>query len=397
MNKKVIILFFISLLFLFVVSSVSATDIPEDNITILSDSSDYQIITSDLPNDVIQSKFDEANEGDTFEFADGEYKNISLVVDKKLNIISKNNSIVYVSNNIGDKNNGLGTEKTFGFYFTSNSAGSVLSGMTIIAPKNGYGVVIDNTSDVQIINNTIIGGVNCILVINSNKIIISSNYISKAIADGIKFENVKYSLIEKNEISYNKKSGILTYGLYYCNITNNTIHHNDLNGITITYLSSHNLINRNNIYENVNGIYVNSTSTYDVIKSNSMTYNRKDPNCVLGKFENGNGFLLGDGFRSSGKSLLKVEYNYLAHNEFFQAKNYWENENFELGQNWYDSTDSTNTWVCPRLLASIMKLDTFSISNAIGFQMKDSSGKAVEEFATFQTNVNVKGNQYHGN
>ena len=41
-----------------------------------------------------------------------------------------------------------------------------------------------------------------------------------------------------------------------------------------------------------------------------------------------------------------------------------------------------------------MNLDTLSISNSLGFQMKDSSGKAVEEFATFQTKVNVDGNQY---
>jgi hypothetical protein len=114
----------------------------------------------------------------------------------------------------------------------------------------------------------------------------------------------------------------------------------------------------------------------------------------MGGFETGNGFLLGNGFKSNGKSILKVEYNYLAHNEFFQAKNYWENENFELGQNWYDSTDPENTFVCPRLLASLMKMDSFTIGNTIGFQMKDSSGKAVNEFATFQTKVEVDGNQY---
>ena len=41
-----------------------------------------------------------------------------------------------------------------------------------------------------------------------------------------------------------------------------------------------------------------------------------------------------------------------------------------------------------------MKMDSFTIGNTIGFQMKDSSGKAVNEFATFQTKVNVDGNQY---
>ena len=125
-----------------------------------------------------------------------------------------------------------------------------------------------------------------------------------------------------------------------------------------------------------------------------MTHNRKDPRSSMGGFETGNGFLLGSGFKSSGKSILKVEYNYLAYNEFFQAKNYWENENFELGQNYYNSNDPSNTFVCPRLLASLMRWDSFSVSNTLTLQLRDSSGRAVNEFATFQTRVNVDGQQY---
>lgn len=394
MNKKVFNLFFISILFLFLVSSVNATDMQNNNITIISDCDNFQTITSDLSNEDIQSRLDNANEGDTFEFTDGEYNNVSLVVDKKLNIISKNSSIVYVSSDLSDKANSLGIEKTFGFYFTSNSAGSVLSGLTIISSESDFGVIVNNTNNVQINDNKFIGGVNTVYVRDSNQINISCNDISRAIDNGLQFQNVKYCLVEKNNISFNKKSGIGTNGLYYCNITNNTIHHNDLNGITVNNVSSHNLINYNIVFENTNGIYINSTSTYDEVKSNSISYSRKDPRSIMGGFETGNGFLLGNGFVSSGKSKLKVEYNYLAHNEFYQAKNYWENDNYELGQNWYDSTDPSNTFVCPRLLASLMKLDTFSVSNSIGFQMKDSSGKAVDEFATFDANVNVNGNQY---
>ncbi len=394
MNKKAFNLFFISLLFLFLVSSVSATDIDNNNITIHSDSGNYQKITSDLSNDDIQSLFDNAKGGDTFEFTDSEYNNVSLVIDKKLNIISKSNSVVYASSEVSDKAKNMGIDKTFGFYFTSNSAGSVLSGMTIIASDGDYGVVVDNANNVQIKDNKVVGGLNSILAKNSDKIVISGNNLSKANGDGLQLQNIKSSLIEKNEISHNKKSGILTDGLHYCNITNNDVHHNDLNGITVNGKSSHNLIYKNTIYENTNGIYINSTSAYDQVKSNSVTYSRKDPRSIMGGDETGNGFLLGKGFKSSGSSLLKVEYNYLAYNEFFQAKNYWENENYAMGQNWYDSAGLSTTFVCPRLLASLMKLDTWSISNTLGLQMKDSSGKPVEDFATFQTKVNVNGNQY---
>ena len=396
MDKKVFNLFFISLLFLFLVSSVSATDIQDDNMTILSSGSNH-FITSDLSNEDIQSQFDNANDGDTFEFTDPEYQDISLVVDKKLNIISKKDSVVYVSDEVSDKAREMGIDKTFGFYFTSNAAGSVLSGINIVASNSDYGIVADNTRNIKITNNNVAGGGNGVLIKNSDKITMSENDISKAKQNGVQLQNVKNSIIERNVISLNKKSGIETSNIEYCKILNNTIHHNGLNGISTFNKSSHTLISGNNVYENTNGIYINSTSTNDVVKSNSMTHNRKDPRSSMGGFETGNGLLFGSGFKSQGDSILKVEYNYLAHNEFYQAKNYWENENFELGQNWYNSNDPTNTFVCPRLLASLMTLDTFSVSNTLTLQLRDSSGRAVNEFATFQTNVEVDGNVYTAN
>lgn len=393
MDKKVFNLFFISLLFLFLVSSVSATDIQDDNMTILSSGNNH-FITSDLSNDDIQSQFDNANDGDTFEFTDPEYQDISLVVDKKLNIISKKDSVIYVSDEVSDKARDMGIDKTFGFYFTSNAAGSILSGINIVASNSDYGIVADNTRNIKITNNNVTGGGNGVLIKNSDKITMSENDISKAKQNGVQIQNVKNSIVERNVISLNKKSGIETSNIEYCKILNNTIHHNGLNGISTFNKSSHTLISGNNVYENTNGIYINSTSTNDVVKSNSMTHNRKDPRSSMGGFETGNGLLFGSGFKSQGDSILKVEYNYLAHNEFYQAKNYWENENFELGQNWYNSNDPTNTFVCPRLLASLMTLDTFSVSNTLTLQLRDSSGRAVNEFATFQTNVEVDGNVY---
>lgn len=395
MNKKALNLFFISVLLLFLVNSASAMDNPDNNMTIVSaGNNNYQTITSDLSNDDIQLKFDNANDGDTFEFTDKEYKDISLIVDKKLNIISKSNSIIYTSDKLTDKAKNMGIDKTFGFYFTSNSAGSVLSGITIISDSSDCGIIVDDSKNIKIKDNTITGGKNPVLIKNSDKITFTGNAISKAKENGLQIHDVKNSLVKDNTISYNKLSGIETSNIYNCNITNNTIHHNDLNGISTFNVSSNTLINDNNIFENTNGIYINSTSINDIVKTNSLTHNRKDPRSIMGGFETGNGLLFGAGFKSKGDTILQVKYNYLAHNEFFQAKNYWENENFELGQNWYNSNDPSNTFVCPRLLASIMKLDTLSISNTLTFQLKDSSGKAVNEFATFQTKVNVDGNQY---
>ena len=395
MNKKVSYLFFISILLLFLLNSVNAMDSQDDNMTIISSGdNNYQTISSDLSNDDIQLKFDNANDGDTFEFTDKEYKDISLVVDKKLNIMSKSNSVVHASSQVSDKAKSMGIDKTFGFYFTSNGAGSVLSGITIIASNSDYGIVVDDTKNIKINDNKVTGGTTGVLIKNSDKITLLSNDISKANGNGVQLHDVKNSLVKGNIISYNKLSGIETSNIYYCNITNNTIHHNGLNGISTFNKSSNTLINGNDIYENTNGVYINSTSTNDIVKSNSLTYNRKDPRSSMGGFETGNGLLFGAGFKSKGDTILKVDYNYLAHNEFYQAKNYWENENFELGQNWYNSNDPSNTFVCPRLLASLMKLDTLSVSNTLTLQLRDASGRAVNEFATFQTRVNVDGNMY---
>jgi len=356
----------------------------------------YQI-TSDLSNEDIQGMLDGASDGDTFEFTDKTYNNVSLVVDKKLNIISKTNSKVYTSSQLNTKAKSLGITDTFGFYFTSNSAGSVLSGITIIASNSDYGIIVDSSSKVTIDKNVITGGKNCVLVRNSDNIALTNNNISKATSNGIQLKNVKNSVISKNIVSYNKRSGIETSNIYYCNITNNTVHHNNFNGISLFNISKGNIIKHNQAYENPNGIYIDSQSKNDVINANSFTYNRRDTSYELGAFESGNGLLFGADFRTAEEgdpSRLEVKYNVLAHNEGYQAKNNPELPTFKLGDNWFDSTDDENTFVCPMLLAGIMKMGTISVKNGIGLQMYDTSGQAVKEFGTFDTTVNINGNRY---
>ena len=113
--------------------------------------------------------------------------------------------------------------------------------------------------------------------------------------------------------------------------------------------------------------------------------------------ESGNGLLFGIDFKTAKEgdpSRLEVKYNVLAHNEGYQAKNNPDLPVFKLGDNWFDSTDDENTFVCPMLLAGIMKMGTISVKNGIGLQMYDNKGEAVKEFGTFDTTVNVDGNQY---
>ena len=393
MDKKLLVILFICLIALSAISSVSAAESIQSDVNITSN---YQI-AANLSNNDIQAIFDNANDGDTLEFNDMEYKNISLVVDKKLNIISSKNSKIYASNVLSDKAKSLDISNSFGFYFTSKSSGSILSGISIIASNSDYGIVIDSSKDVTIENCVVTGGQNGILVKNSADITIMNNSVSKAKENGLQLQNTKNSLVKDNELFSNKRSGIETSNIYYCNITNNTVHHNNFNGISMFNKSTGNSITHNNAYENPNGIYIDTNSKDDEINANSFTYNRRNTDYELGAFESGNGLLFGADFttaREGNPSRLQVKYNVLAHNEGYQAKNNPDLPVFKLGDNWFDSTDDENTFVCPMLLAGIMKMGTISVKNGIGLQMYDTKGEAVKDFGTFDTTVNVDGNQY---
>ena len=98
MNKKFINLLFIFLVSLFLISTAYASDDSQIDDSV---NSEYEV-TSNLSNENIQTMFDNAKDGDTFKFTSNEYNNISLVVDKQLNIISKN-SVVNDYDKVTDK------------------------------------------------------------------------------------------------------------------------------------------------------------------------------------------------------------------------------------------------------------------------------------------------------
>ena len=65
--------------------------------------SSVHIIPSDTTNDELQYIFDNSKSGDTIQFNDNVYNNISIVVNKRLNIVSTKNSIVHTSNSLSEK------------------------------------------------------------------------------------------------------------------------------------------------------------------------------------------------------------------------------------------------------------------------------------------------------
>lgn len=391
--KKLLNLFIICLLGLILVSSVyGADELQYSNDDIVMGTTIYDV-SSDLSNDDIQSMLDNAGQGDTFNFVSKEYKGISLVVDKKVNIISNVNSTVYTSGDLSNKAQELNTDKTFGFYFTKNSAGSVLSGFNIIAASSDYGVIVDNSDNTIVKGNSIVGAGNNLLVKDSNDITLWGNVLNKAKENGLQLQNVSNCYVANNTMMFNGRSGIEIYDIDNSNITSNYCCNNSFNGISLYGKSFNNSYTHNFLNYNTNGIYVNCQSRGDEIKANTLIHNIQNPNCELGGFESGNGLLFGDSYRAVANNGVYVSYNSFAHNENFQAKNNPLQNMITLGPNFFNSDDPENTFVCPLLLAKILRLNAISLPNGIGIQMVEGD-TPVKEAGTVSVQVEVDGNMY---
>jgi hypothetical protein len=388
--ENILNIFIICLFALFLISSVSASD--EVSSSDFTNGTSY-LVTSELSNGEIQTMLDGASDGDTFEFTSKKYDDISLIIDKKLKIISNKNSIINVATGVNDNAKELGISNTFGFYFTQNSSGSILSGFNIIAPFADYAVILDKSSNTIVENNTVSKAINNILVKGSDNVQINNNYVHDAVLNSIQVQDVRNITIFNNTVGHNGRSGIETSNMYSSFILWNEVFFNSFNGISIYNESFDNNIFFNHAYENTNGIYLNAHSRGDKFLYNTLEFNRMDPDSELGGFETGNGFLFGEDFETVNKQKPDISYNALMHNENFQAKNNPLKEQFKLGPNYFDSNDDEHTFICPMLLAKILKMDFTSVSNGIGIQIYED-GTPVNDFAFFDQKISVDGKEY---
>lgn len=383
--NKVLNIFILCLFALFLVSSVSASDNVSSDV--FANGTSYSV-TSELSNGEIQTMLNGASNGDTFEFTSKSYDNISLIIDKQLKIVSNKNSTINIASGV---NSQIGN--TFGFYFTQNSSGSILSGFDIVAASADYAVVLDKSSNTIVENNTMSDAINNILVKDSDNVQINNNYVHDAVVNSIHARNVVNISIFNNTIGHNGRSGIETSDIYSSNIWWNEVFFNSFNGISMYNRSSNNNITYNHVYENTNGIYMNAHSSGDKFLYNTLEFNRMDPDSELGGFETGNGFLFGEDYETINKQKPDISYNALMHNENFQAKNNPSKEQFKLGPNYFDSNDDVHTFICPMLLAKILTMDFSSVSNGIGIQIYED-GTPVNDFAFFDQKISVDGKEY---
>lgn len=381
-----------------------------------------------LQNYEIQKLINGSHQGDTISFLGSSYSNISLTINKKLNIISTKNTTI-----IGNNSNIISKVGTFAFYFTNTSLGSVISGFNIIT-NSDYGIIAANVKNITINFNKITGSYkDSIYLKNVSNSNVNHNNLSNSNGNGLNIENSKNISANKNQIKNNKNSGINIYnssnieinsnnvinnnlsglsvsssknisvdkntmennghGVYLSdtnkiNISNNEINKNTLNGISLEDETENTYISNNNIFKNLNGIYIDSYSVNDTIISNNIQESAKSVFTYLDVFDTGNGIGLGQNYQES-KNLVNIKYNIITNNQNFAVKSNPQYTKFIVGPNWYGSNDPEETGVCPMVCTAMMraKLLQTARSYEIGFYDGNTLVKTLPSLnVTFQLN-----------
>ncbi len=386
-------------------------------------------IAPGLQNYDIQTLINGSNQGDTINFLGSSYSNISLIINKKLNIISNKNTII-ISNN---SNNipGLGT---FAFYFTNTSLGSVIAGFNIIT-NSDYGIIAENVKNITINSNNISGGHedsvylknvsysnlnqnnltnsggNGLNIENSKNVSANKNLIKNNINSGINISNSSNIGITSNNIINNNLSGLSVYSsknvsvknntlenneygaylsnTYKINITGNKIDKNRINGISLEDTTENTSISQNNITSNINGIYIDSYSVNDTIINNTIENSVKSTLTYIDVFDTGDGIGLGDNYQESN-NLINILYNIIVGNQNFNVKSNPEYSEFNVGANWYGSNNREDIGVCPMVCTAM--ITTNPTGNGINYYSGNALVNNYMPGFSNSTNGNSNGN-----
>ena len=229
-------------------------------------------VDAGLNNNDIQSIIDKASSGDTIQFLGSEYDNISLVINKTLNLVGAATGTVIkaISNEsyipkVAADNDVAGTAA---FYFL-NTNGSSASGSSI----SGFNItsMADSASDISYYNSLIYSlDVSGLKIYNNNL-----NFSSWGIyVDSSKNGNANDSIFN-NTISNMITTGIINFGSANTVIANNTILNCSNHGIDVRHGWGPNAIIYGNLINGADeGIYLMHSSGHNV-------YNNTILNCTL--------------------------------------------------------------------------------------------------------------------
>lgn len=359
--------------------------------------SSVHIIPSDTTNDELQYIFDNSKSGDTIQFNDNVYNNISIVVNKRLNIVSTKNSIVHTSNSLSEKASQMGLTSSFGFYFSKLASGSVIKGLTLTG-NSDYGIMVEGGSNITIANNNISCGKKAgIFLRNSRSNTIKSNIVSKAY-DGILLNNVNSTKIIANRIQQNRNTGIVLDNVNENNISKNLVTRNSLDGVLLKNSKSNNILRNNitkngvsglrmegfttkniimsnNISSNVVNVYANSLSNNDKMTKNTLMFAKRVFGTYIADENAGAAIVFGDDYKSVEWGNLDFSYNSIGMNEVWDAKSTMSHPPVNIGANWYFDNDGNYAigHICPMVFGRAITADEFK-TLSMGFS---SDGKGI--------------------
>lgn len=385
-------------------------------------------VNSGMKNSDIQNIINNAKAGDTINFNEGNYQNVSLVINKKLNVVSKK---AVLNGNNSDKTNG---QTTFVFYFTNKSSGAFLSGFNI-KTNTDYAIILNNVKNVNIVNNQINGGNkgsiyikassninltkntitnsggNGVTIYASNAVNLYKNFIYNNHRDGVTVKNSQSTslalnrilssglngitlnsttntVVHNNSINNNKGEGIVLYDTITTYITGNNITYNTLNGLLLQDWTKNTFASYNYIIHNLNGIYLDSVSYGDIIGSNYIARSYISSLTQYDSFYTGNGIRIGDNYKDTNQRVIIADNTFAYKNKFrFNIMGNNNYNNFQVGPNWYGTNDKWSSGVCPMISTCMLKAK-FGLTPT-GFEMDifDPSTNQVAPLAT--SNVNV--------
>ena len=403
---------------------IGADDSVEYEDNVISTNSVYNI-SADATNDEIQSIFDNSKSGDTIQFNDKEYNDISIVVNKKLNIVSTRNSIIHTSDSISAKASEMGISNSFGFYFTKLSAGSVIKGLRFTG-NSDYEIMVEGGDEISIINNTISGGKKGGILLRDSKYnVIDKNTITKAY-DGIVLENVNRTKISYNKIYSNRNIGLNMEDVFLNNITNNSIYKNGLDGVLIKDAKSNRILNNNitkngvsglrlegyttrniimhnNISSNVVNIYANSLTNGDQITQNTLMFAKRAYGSYVEDDNVGAAIVFADNYQAAKQGNMLFSHNSIGANDVWDAKSTMSHPAVNIGANWYFDNDGNYAvgHICPMVFGRAITADelkTLSMGfggdeNGLFGQLYDGNNPQGAGAFTID-NVNVNGKDY---
>ncbi|BBL61566.1 hypothetical protein MARBORIA2_14350 [Methanobrevibacter arboriphilus] len=381
-NKKniLIVLLFLSLIAIMSINTATAKTIS------INDASSYNQTGLSLSKQ-IQKIIDTATAGDTIKFLGSFYEDLTLTINKKLNIISNSGTIIS-----GSDSSSL---KTIFFINGSSASGTTISGFNL-DNEDGNGITLNNTKNIKASKNNITAKDSGVSVSKSSNITINNNNITKSDEgislkdsnniyvennkldnnnegisldstnnvdiksnnitnnkNGISLKSTKKTNIINNKVYNNKKSGIYSYKTQYTQIKYNNIKNNEETGILAEGILTNLNLTHNNISYNHYGIRLDSIdNSYVTMKTNSIRYNVEGisfgPNYIDNKAKD---ISSNDISSNTGKDVELRDSSYY--------------DTLEIGPNWYGANADYLANICPKLKSGMIQFKLKSGGNGV--------------------------------